>query len=122
MEKGLRILEHGYICWVLYICIVQNKNKEVMKNSKKQINVAEVLDFVALVKVVSKISNEFGIAPDNVIFDYELYKEVQISCGFPGSRREIQKIECLGYYFYIELFYARPNAPKSDIFAFVWAA
>ena len=93
-----------------------------MKKSKKQINVAEILDFVELVKLVSKISNELGIAPDKVFFDYDLYREVQISCGFPGSYREIQKIECLGYYFYLELFYARPNAPRSDIFAFVWAA
>lgn len=93
-----------------------------MKNSKRQINVAEVLDFVDLVKVVSKISNELGIAPDNVIFDYDLYREVQINCGFPGSYREIKKIGCLGYYFYIELYYARPNAPKSDIFVFVWPA
>ena len=93
-----------------------------MKKSKKQVNVAEILDFVDLVKVVSKISIELGIAPDNLFFDYDLYREAMISCGFPGCYREIQRIECLGYYFYLEIFYSRPNAPRSDIFAFVWAA
>lgn len=93
-----------------------------MKKSKKQVNVAETLDCVVRVEVMSKISNELGIVPYNIIFDYDLYREVQISCGFPGSYREIQKIECLGYCFYLELFYSRPNAPRSDIFAFVWEA
>lgn len=93
-----------------------------MKKTTKSTNVCEFLNSDEQFKLLSLIHSELGIIPANVFFDYEMYQEMLICCGGPGSHRDIQRITLFDYYLYLEIFYTACSASKADTFAFVWPA